>query len=110
MEATAVLSALRSFRGASELTIATDSLHLVRKIDRVRSGASLGRCAASWRPLLRQIAQELARAGGEGRRVELVWVRGHSGDVGNTHADRLAGRAARRAERRALQRPATRAS
>jgi len=95
MELTAAIKALQALRRPSVVRLHTDSLYVLKGITEwmpkwkangwVNSQRKPVSNADLWRAL------DEARSGHE---VAWVWVKGHSGDVGNERADRLADRGA----------------
>ena len=91
MELTAVIEALRALKRPCEVEIITDSKYVMQGINEWLQGWKRnGWKTAARKPvknidLWQQLDDELQR-----HDVVWRWVRGHSGNSGNEHADRLA--------------------
>lgn len=64
-------AALEMFDDVAGLIIATDFLHLVCKLAKLKEEGTLGRCPQGWKHLLFQIAAFILQAEQPGRTVSL---------------------------------------
>ena len=95
MELTAVIEALSALKRPCHVTLHADSQYVLKGITEWLVGwKARGWKTAAKQPvknvdLWQQLDQLVSTAG---HRIDWRWVRGHNGDPGNEHADRLANR------------------
>ncbi|MBG9387165.1 ribonuclease HI [Caenimonas aquaedulcis] len=93
MELLAVIRALEALKRPCAVTLHVDSQYVLKGMTEWLPGWK----AKGWRTSTKQpvknveLWQELdALVNGAGHKIQWRWVRGHNGDAGNEHADRLA--------------------
>lgn len=86
MELMAAIRALQSTPVGSLVRIKTDSQYVVKGVHEWRAGW----IAKAWKGVKNTEIWKLLLTEVDLRQVRFEWVRGHSGDPGNEHADRLA--------------------
>jgi ribonuclease HI len=93
MELTAVIEALASLRRTCDVVIYTDSEYVRKGITEwIHNWKQRGWKTADRKPVKNAELWQRLDAQRDLHHVEWRWVRGHSGDPGNEHADALANR------------------
>ena len=91
MELMAAISALETLREACAVTLHTDSKYVLQGLTEWLPGwKKRGWKTADKKPVKNQDLWQRLDAAAAKHQVEWRWVKGHSGDVGNENADRLA--------------------
>ena len=91
MEMCAIIEALRALKWPCEVLLHTDSQYVLKGMTEwIEGWKARGWKAANKKPvknvdLWQQLDEQVAR-----HKIEWIWVRGHSGHVGNERADALA--------------------
>lgn len=90
MEAIAVLKALQSLNDEKSVSVRTDCLTLVQKLEKARRTGEKLRTAATWHESFEKLTEAIDRLESAGVEVHIEWVKGHADCEGNRIADRLA--------------------
>ncbi len=94
MELTAAIEALKALKRPVDVTLYTDSKYVCTGIQEwLPAWKARGWRTADRKPVKNQDLWEALDAACDGHRITWRWVRGHSGDAGNEHVDRLANEA-----------------
>lgn len=96
MEAIAVLEALQSLEDEKSVSVRTDCLVLVEKLEKARRTGGKLRTAATWQESFEKLTEAIERLEDAGVEVHIEWVKGHAECEGNRIADRLARTASKR--------------
>lgn len=93
MELMGAIEALKKVPASSKVTLTTDSQYVIKGINEWLPGWKKNGWRTSKKEPVKNAdlwqALDAARAG---HNIDWVWVRGHTGDPGNEHADQLANR------------------
>ncbi len=102
MELTAVIEGLAALKRPCKVTLYVDSQYVLKGMTEWIAGWK----AKGWKTASKQPVKNVdlwqrldALVTGAGHQIEWVWVRGHTGDPGNEHADMLANRGVEQALR-----------
>ena len=102
MELTAVIVALEALKRPCHVILHADSQYVLKGMTEWIAGWK----AKGWKTASKQPVKNVdlwqrldALVTGAGHQIEWVWVRGHTGDPGNEHADMLANRGVEQALR-----------
>ena len=102
MELTAVIEGLAALKRPCKVTLYVDSQYVLKGMTEWITGWK----AKGWKTAAKQPVKNVdlwqrldALVSGAGHQIEWVWVRGHTGDPGNEHADMLANRGVEKALR-----------
>ena len=91
MELMAVINALEALTKPCHVQINSDSKYVLQGITEwMESWKQRGWLTASKKPVKNEDLWRRLDAARNRHRIEWLWVKGHSGDVGNDRADRLA--------------------
>ena len=91
MELMAAIQALEALRSPCEVTLYTDSVYVRNGITEWLDGwRRRGWKTASKQPVKNRELWQRLDAAAQRHRIDWRWVRGHSGNAGNEHADQLA--------------------
>ena len=91
MELMAAIQALEALKSPCEVTLYTDSVYVRNGIPEWLDGwRRRGWKTASKQPVKNQELWQRLDAAARRHRIDWRWVRGHSGNAGNEHADQLA--------------------
>ncbi len=94
MELTAAIEALKALKRPVDVTLYTDSKYVSTGIQEwLPAWKARGWRTADRKAVKNQDLWEALDAACDGHRIQWRWVRGHSGDAGNEHVDRLANEA-----------------
>ena len=94
MELTAAIMALRALPDGSAADVYTDSEYVMKGLnDWLQAWKERGWKTAAKKPVKNQDLWEALDAVNARRRVRWHWVKGHAGNHGNEHVDRLANQA-----------------
>ncbi|MBY8966793.1 ribonuclease HI [Algiphilus sp.] len=91
MELMAAIQALEALKSPCEVTLYTDSVYVRNGITEWLDGwRRRGWKTASKQPVKNRELWQRLDAAAQRHRIDWRWVRGHSGNAGNEHADQLA--------------------
>ncbi|MEQ9011392.1 ribonuclease HI [Algiphilus sp.] len=91
MELMAAIQALEALKSSCEVTLYTDSVYVRNGITEWLDGwRRRGWKTASKQPVKNRELWQRLDAAAQRHRIDWRWVRGHSGNAGNEHADQLA--------------------
>ena len=91
MELMAAIQALEALKSPCEVTLYTDSVYVRNGITEWLEGwRRRGWKTASKQPVKNRELWQRLDAAAQRHRIDWRWVRGHSGNAGNEHADQLA--------------------
>ena len=91
MELMAAISALESLREACTVTLHTDSKYVLQGLTEWLPGwKKRGWKTADKKPVKNQDLWQRLDVAAARHQIDWRWVKGHSGDIGNENADRLA--------------------
>ncbi|WP_421718512.1 ribonuclease HI [Algiphilus sp.] len=91
MELMAAIQALEALKSPCEVTLYTDSVYVRNGITEWLDGwRRRGWKTASKQPVKNRELWQRLDAAAQPHRIDWRWVRGHSGNAGNEHADQLA--------------------
>jgi ribonuclease HI len=91
MELTAVIEALRVLKGPSSLDLMSDSQYVLKGINEwLPNWKKRNWRTASKKPVKNVDLWQQLDSLAQSHEIKWVWVKGHSGDIGNEKADELA--------------------